>query len=57
MSEELPQLEVSTLSASHRAEFGAEPFATTPEELARLISADLAKWREIIATGGIRVDP
>jgi len=39
------------------AEFGAEPFATTPEELARLISADLAKWRGIIARGGISVDP
>jgi tripartite-type tricarboxylate transporter receptor subunit TctC len=39
------------------AEFGAEPFATTPEELARLISADIAKWRGIIAKGGISVDP
>jgi tripartite-type tricarboxylate transporter receptor subunit TctC len=39
------------------AEFGAEPFATTPEELARLISADVAKWRGIIAKGGIVVDP
>jgi tripartite-type tricarboxylate transporter receptor subunit TctC len=39
------------------AEFGAEPFATTPEELARLISADIAKWRGIIAKGGIVVDP
>jgi tripartite-type tricarboxylate transporter receptor subunit TctC len=39
------------------AEFGAEPFATTPGEFARLISSDLAKWRGIIARGGITVDP
>jgi tripartite-type tricarboxylate transporter receptor subunit TctC len=39
------------------AEFGAEPLATTPEELARHISAEVAKWRGIIARGGITADP
>jgi tripartite-type tricarboxylate transporter receptor subunit TctC len=38
------------------AEFGAEPLATTPEEFARHISAEIAKWRVIITKGGITVD-
>ncbi len=38
-------------------EFGAEPLATTPEELARHISAEIVKWREIITKGGITLDP
>jgi tripartite-type tricarboxylate transporter receptor subunit TctC len=38
-------------------EFGAEPLATTPEELARRLSADIAKWRGIIKKGGIRLEP
>ena len=42
---------------SRFAELGAEPLATTPEELARHISAEIAKWREIITKGGITVDP
>jgi tripartite-type tricarboxylate transporter receptor subunit TctC len=42
---------------SRFAEFGAEPMATTPEELARFISAEVAKWRAIIAKAGITVDP
>jgi tripartite-type tricarboxylate transporter receptor subunit TctC len=37
-------------------EFGAEPMSTTPEELARFISAEVAKWREIITKAGIRLD-
>ena len=41
---------------SRFAEFGAEPMATTPEELARFISSEVAKWREIITRAGIRVD-
>jgi tripartite-type tricarboxylate transporter receptor subunit TctC len=39
------------------AEFGAEPMATTPEELGRFISTEVAKWRAIIAKAGITVDP
>jgi len=39
------------------AELGAEPLATTPEELARHIAAESAKWREIITKGGITADP
>jgi tripartite-type tricarboxylate transporter receptor subunit TctC len=38
------------------AEFGAEPLATTPEELARHIAAEVVKWRRIIEQGGITVD-
>ncbi len=41
---------------SRFADFGAEPFGSTPEELARLISADVVKWREIIAKGGITLE-
>ena len=39
------------------ADFGAEPLASTPEELGRFISAEVAKWREIITKAGITVDP
>lgn len=38
-------------------EFGAEPQATTPEELGKYISAEIVKWREIITKGGIKLDP
>jgi len=38
------------------AEFGAEPMATTPEELARFIAGEVAKWRDIVAKAGITVD-
>jgi len=41
---------------SRFAELGAEPLATTPEELARHISTEIAKWREIITKGGITAD-
>ena len=37
-------------------EFGAEPMATTPDELGRFISAEVVKWREIITRAGIRLD-
>ena len=39
------------------SEFGAEPMASTPEELGRFISSEVAKWRGIITTAGITVDP
>jgi tripartite-type tricarboxylate transporter receptor subunit TctC len=39
------------------ADFGAEPMASTPEELARFISAEVAKWREIITKAKITIDP
>jgi tripartite-type tricarboxylate transporter receptor subunit TctC len=39
------------------ADFGAEPLATTPEELGRHISAEIVKWRGIITKAGITVDP
>ena len=37
------------------SELGAEPAATTPEELARFISAEIVKWRGIITKAGITV--
>jgi tripartite-type tricarboxylate transporter receptor subunit TctC len=39
------------------AELGAEPLATTPDALARHISAEIVKWREIVTRGGITVEP
>jgi tripartite-type tricarboxylate transporter receptor subunit TctC len=38
-------------------DFGAEPLATTPDELGRYIVTEVAKWREIITKGGITIDP
>ena len=35
------------------SELGAEPAATTPEELARFISSEIVKWRDIITKAGI----
>jgi tripartite-type tricarboxylate transporter receptor subunit TctC len=42
---------------SRFADFGAEPLATSPEELGRHISAEIVKWRQIITTAGITLDP
>lgn len=41
---------------SRFTEFGAEPFASTPEEFGRYISAEVVKWREIITKGGITLE-
>jgi tripartite-type tricarboxylate transporter receptor subunit TctC len=35
------------------AELGAEPVASTPQELARFIAAEIVKWRDIITKAGI----
>jgi tripartite-type tricarboxylate transporter receptor subunit TctC len=37
-------------------DLGAEPLASSPEELGRFISAEVAKWRGIIQKGGITID-
>jgi tripartite-type tricarboxylate transporter receptor subunit TctC len=37
------------------SELGAEAVATTPDELAKFISSEIAKWRDIITTAGITV--
>jgi tripartite-type tricarboxylate transporter receptor subunit TctC len=42
---------------SRFTDFGAEPLASTPDELARFMAAEIAKWREIITRGGISIDP
>jgi len=39
------------------AELGAEPLATSPEELSRFISAEIVKWRDITTKAGIKLDP
>ncbi len=41
---------------SRFTDFGAEPLASTPEELGRYISAEVVKWREIITKGGITLE-
>ena len=38
------------------ADLGAEPINATPEETARHIGAEIAKWREIIGKAGIKLD-
>ena len=38
------------------ADMGAEPSASSPEELGRHISAEIAKWREIINKAGIKIE-
>ena len=38
------------------SEFGAEPLASSPEELGKFISAEVVRWREIIARGNITLD-
>ncbi|HYR36304.1 MAG TPA: tripartite tricarboxylate transporter substrate binding protein [Burkholderiales bacterium] len=42
---------------SRFVEFGAEPMATSPDELARYISAEVVKWRDLIAKAGIKLEP
>lgn len=37
-------------------DFGAEPLTSTPEELERFISAEVVKWRELIARAGIKLE-
>jgi len=39
---------------SRLIEAGAEPTSSTPAELAALISADIVKWRDIVAKSGLR---
>jgi tripartite-type tricarboxylate transporter receptor subunit TctC len=41
---------------SRFTDFGAEPLASTPEELGRYIAAEVVKWREIITRGGITLE-
>ena len=53
------EIAVAIADPAVRARFndlGAEPKASSPEELGRFISAEVAKWRGIIQKGGITVD-
>ena len=38
-------------------DFGAEPLASTPDELGKHLASEVVKWREIITKGGITSDP
>ncbi|OGA09097.1 MAG: hypothetical protein A3D95_03340 [Betaproteobacteria bacterium RIFCSPHIGHO2_12_FULL_69_13] len=38
------------------SKMGVEPFPTTPEEYAKLIVEDGAKWRQIVQTAGIKIN-
>jgi len=38
-------------------EFGAEPLTSTPDEMGRFISSEVAKWRDLVAKAGIKADP
>ena len=37
-------------------DFGAEPMATSPDELGRFISSEVTKWKDIIAKAGINAE-
>ena len=37
-------------------EFGAEPLASTPDELQKFISSEVVRWRDIIRKGNITLD-
>jgi tripartite-type tricarboxylate transporter receptor subunit TctC len=37
-------------------DFGAEPMATSPDELARFISSEVTKWKDIITKAGIKLE-
>jgi tripartite-type tricarboxylate transporter receptor subunit TctC len=39
------------------ADLGAEPLSATPEDTARHIAVETAKWRDIITRAGIKLDP
>jgi tripartite-type tricarboxylate transporter receptor subunit TctC len=41
---------------SRFSDFGAEPLASTPEELGRYIAAEVVKWRAIITKGEIALE-
>ncbi|WP_219214874.1 Bug family tripartite tricarboxylate transporter substrate binding protein [Variovorax boronicumulans] len=37
-------------------DLGAQPVANTPEAFAALVQADVAKWREVVKTTGVKLD-
>jgi uncharacterized protein (TIGR02118 family) len=38
------------------ADAGSEPAASTPDQFARVIRADLAKWKQVIVAASVRID-
>ena len=38
------------------ASSGADPAPTTPEELGKLVRAEIAKWAKVVADSGAKVD-
>jgi tripartite-type tricarboxylate transporter receptor subunit TctC len=55
LNEELAAAIADPVVRDRFSELGAEPAATTPEELARFIASEIAKWRDIITRAGITV--
>jgi len=37
-------------------ELGAQPVANTPDAFAKLVQADVAKWRDVVKTTGVKLD-
>ena len=37
-------------------DLGAQPVANTPDAFAKLVQADVAKWREVVKTTGVKLD-
>jgi tripartite-type tricarboxylate transporter receptor subunit TctC len=42
--------------AKQMLELGAQPVANTPDAFAKLIQADVAKWRDVVKTTGVKLD-
>jgi tripartite-type tricarboxylate transporter receptor subunit TctC len=38
------------------AEQGAEPLGSTPEEYGRILRDETARWRQVIAASGVRLE-
>lgn len=56
LSKEVAAATADPAVRSRFTDFGAEPLASTPEELGRYISAEVVRWREIITRGGITLE-
>jgi len=52
LSEAVKQPEVN----KQMLELGAQPVANTPDAFAKLVQADVAKWRDVVKTTGVKLD-
>ena len=55
-SAELNRVLKSTALAQRFAAIGLEPAGTTPDEFARIIRSEIAKWRKVVESAKIRVE-